>query len=360
MTMRTGLVIGAVVAALALTAGVVTVQIAQRPSSAAAVGSPSAPAVTAEITRTTLVQTAFVDGTLSYGPTQPVESKAAGTLTWLPTAGDTVERGRALLRADEQPVVLLYGDLPMYRQLVPDTVGNDVKQLETNLRALGYTGFTVDQRYTTETAAAVKRWQKDLGRPETGTVDTVDVIYLPGPVRIASRVARPGAAATGQVLTWTGTTKMVTAQVPTQDTTWAVKGAIVDVLPSAGVAVPGVVADVGTQASTQSGDGDANAPAGGSAQQTTLTVTVTIADQAAVKGLDQAPVKVRHVLEQRENVLTVPVTALLAPIEGGYALEIVDGDQSRLVSVRTGLFADGRVEVGGAGIGAGMKVKVPA
>ncbi|WP_322748476.1 MULTISPECIES: peptidoglycan-binding domain-containing protein [unclassified Frankia] len=359
MRMRTGLVIGAVAAALTLTVGALTVHLAQRPSSAVPAGS-SPPAVTAEITRTTLMQTAFVDGTLSYGPTQPVDSRAPGTLTWLPNAGDTVERGRALLRADELPVVLLYGDLPMYRPLAPDTVGNDVNQFETNLRALGYTGFTVDQRYTAETAAAVKRWQRDLGRPETGTVDVAEVIYLPGPVRVASRMARLGAAATGQVLACTGTTKAVTAQVPAQNTAWAVKGTNVDIVLPAGAAMPGVVADVGTQASAQAGGDDANAPAGSGAQQATVTVTVTIANQDAVKGLDQAPVKVRHVLDQRENVLTVPVAALLAPIEGGYALEIVDGDLSRVVPVRTGLFADGRVEVSAAGIDAGVKVKVPA
>ncbi|WP_239334907.1 peptidoglycan-binding protein [Frankia sp. CiP3] len=359
MKKSTGLGTGAVVAALVLTVGAVTVHVARRPSAASPASSPP-PAVTAVITRTTLARTAFVDGTLSYGPTQPIESKAAGTLTWLPNVGDTVDRGHALLRADEQPVVLLIGDLPMYRPLALDTVGNDVRQFETNLQALGYTGFTVDQRYTAETAAAVKRWQRDLGRPQTGTVDVAAVIYLPGPVRIASRVARLGAASTGQLLTYTGTTKVVTAQVPAQNTAWAVKGATVDIVPPAGAAVPGVVADISTQVNTQPGGDDANAPAGGGAQQATLAVTVTIANQDALNGLDRAPVKVRHVLERRENVLTVPVIAVLAPIEGGYALEIVDGDRSRVLPVRTGLFADGQVEVSGAGIDAGMTVKVAA
>jgi peptidoglycan hydrolase-like protein with peptidoglycan-binding domain len=356
---RTGLVIGAAVAAVALAAGAVTVRLAQRPSSASAASSPP-PVVTADVTRMTLVETASVDGTLGYGPAEPVESKATGTLTWLPNAGETVTRGHALLRADELPVVLLYGEVPLYRPLALNTAGNDVKQFETNLRALGYTGFTVDERYTAETVAAVKRWQRAMDRPQTGTVGAGEVIYLPGPIRVASRVARLGDAATGQVLTCTATTKVVTAQVPAQDTAWAVRGTRVDVVPPAGPSLAGVVADVGTQAGTQSGGDEAGASGGAAAPNATVTVTVTIGNQDGIKGLDQAPVKLRHVIEQRENVLTVPVTALLAPIEGGYAVEIVDGGRSRVVPVRTGLFADGRVEVSGADIQAGMKVKVPA
>jgi hypothetical protein len=59
-------------------------------------------------------------------------------------------------------------------------------------------------------------------------------------------------------------------------------------------------------------------------------------------------------------VLAVPVTALVALSEGGYAVEVQGADgTTRLIAVETGLFADGTVEVTGSGLEAGMLVIVP-
>jgi hypothetical protein len=56
-------------------------------------------------------------------------------------------------------------------------------------------------------------------------------------------------------------------------------------------------------------------------------------------------------------VLAVPVGALLALKEGGYAVETVDANgQHRLVAVRLGVFSNGTVEVAGTGLRAGTKV----
>jgi hypothetical protein len=52
-------------------------------------------------------------------------------------------------------------------------------------------------------------------------------------------------------------------------------------------------------------------------------------------------------------VLAVPVGALVALREGGYALQTPEGT---LIAVGTGVFAGGLVEVKGAGITAGQSV----
>ncbi|MDO3705478.1 peptidoglycan-binding protein [Micromonospora sp. C28SCA-DRY-2] len=316
------------------------------------------PAATAPITRQTLVRSVALAGELGYGAATPLTSLAAGTVTWLPETGATVRRGEALLRADEQPVVLLYGALPMYRPLTTGVRGSDVRQFERNLAALGYRGFTVDDIFSTSTADAVKRWQKDLGIPQTGTVDRERVIYAPGALRISQRLVPVGASATGTVLAYTGGTRVVTVSASAGEATWAKKGTKVTVTLPTGASVAGKVTSVGPPAAAAGGQGpvDAERPGTGSA---TVQVTIAVADQRALGGLTDAPVDVRYLAQQREMVLTVPVDALLALAEGGYGVEVTGPGGTRILPVRAGLFAEGRVEVQGEGLAEGLLVGVP-
>ena len=75
-------------------------------------------------------------------------------------------------------------------------------------------------------------------------------------------------------------------------------------------------------------------------------------------GLDQAPVDVNVVTDSAEGVLAVPVTALLALLGGGYAVEVPDGETTRLVEVAPGMYADGYVEIEGE-VAEGDTVVVP-
>jgi len=310
------------------------------------------PAATGVVTRQTLVRSVTLAGELGYGPAVPLTSTAPGTVTWLPEVGATVRRGEAVLRADEQPVVLLYGFLPMYRPLAPGVKGSDVRQFERNLAALGYAGFTVDDDYSAATATAVKRWQKDLTLPETGTVERARVTYAPGPIRVAEHLVRPGAPAAADVLSFTGTTRVVTISAGPGEAAWAARGTAVTVALPTGGSVAGVVSAVGAVTTAPAGSGDAAATA-------TVAVTVSIADQKALGALGGAPVDVRYVAEQAKDVLTVPVGALLALAEGGYGVEVTDPAGTRVVAVKVGLFADGRVEVTGDGLAEGARVGVP-
>jgi hypothetical protein len=121
---------------------------------------------------------------------------------------------------------------------------------------------------------------------------------------------------------------------------------------------PGVVSSVGSVATVPSGDGSS-----GGSQTPTVDVQITPIHPAATGRLDQAPVQVSVVTASVENVLVVPVNALLALAGGGYAVETVDrAGAHRLVAVSTGLFDDsqGLVEVTGTGLVAGQRVVVPS
>ncbi len=64
--------------------------------------------------------------------------------------------------------------------------------------------------------------------------------------------------------------------------------------------------------------------------------------------------------QTREDVLSVPLGALLALSPQQYGVEVVQDDgTTRKVPVTTGLFAAGRVEVSGEGLTAGQSVVVP-
>jgi len=60
-----------------------------------------------------------------------------------------------------------------------------------------------------------------------------------------------------------------------------------------------------------------------------------------------------------EDVLAVPVAALLALPKGGFGVQVVDGDTTRIVAVKTGMFAAGQVEVSGRDVAEGVTVGVP-
>ncbi|MGI5208404.1 peptidoglycan-binding domain-containing protein [Spirillospora sp. CA-108201] len=143
-----------------------------------------APLATAVVSRGDLVDTEKVDGKLTYGDVRDVWGGASGVVTWAPEAGATVRRGRTLFSVAGKPVTLMYGGRPMYRTLREGVSGRDVRQLEENLRALGYGGVTVDGEFTGATEAAVEEWQDDRGLEETGRVDPGQVVFLGGAVRV--------------------------------------------------------------------------------------------------------------------------------------------------------------------------------
>lgn len=144
------------------------------------------PAATDTVTRQTLVDRQSEDGLLGYGDSTSVPSGLQGTVTKLPAADSVIRRGQEVWRLDDKPVVLLYGSLPAYRTLAYESEGADVEQLEKNLCALGYRGFTVDEEFTANTRTAVKEWQEDLGLKESGTVEPRRGVVAPGAVRVTA------------------------------------------------------------------------------------------------------------------------------------------------------------------------------
>jgi peptidoglycan hydrolase-like protein with peptidoglycan-binding domain len=309
------------------------------------------PVSTADITEQTLIDRASYDGTLAHGDSTTLSSRAAGTVTALPAEGATISRGKAVYRIDNKPVTLLYGALPAYRTLKTGIKGSDVKQFEQNLWALGYRGFTPDDKYTWVTADAVRDWQDDLGIRPTGSVTPAQIVYADGTVRVDSLSLQRGAVVGPgtEVERITGTSPLATVLLDSSSGRLARPGTAVRIVLTGGKAVPGKIKAVRTIVTKTDN---------GQSQTTTFQVTIGFDNDVRTQG--EAAVSVGFTAGQRPNVLAVPVAALVALAEGGYGVQIVDGTTTRFVAVGTGLFADGKVEITGPGLRPGMKVAVPS
>jgi len=113
--------------------------------------------------------------------------------------------------------------------------------------------------------------------------------------------------------------------------------------------------DNGNNGNGGNGGNGNNGSGGNGSSGATIPVTVGLSGHEAGAGLDQAAVSVNFAEAKANNVLSVPVTALLATAGGGYAVQAA-AEPHTLIPVTTGLFAAGYVEISGRGIHPGLAV----
>jgi peptidoglycan hydrolase-like protein with peptidoglycan-binding domain len=350
--MRRTLILAVGVVLIATVAVVVWPKSAPSRTKAAATG-------TAKVTKRDLAVTEDVTGDLGYADPRDLSAHRAGVVTALAAAGSTVKPGKTLYAIDTEPTVLLTGKVPAYRALnVGSSDGDDVRQLEQSLKDLGYgAGLTVDRHFSSATADAVRDWERDLGRDDPdGTVELGDVVFAPGPLRVAGQSVSAGTQvqAVTTVLSVTGTGKVADVDLDVEKSDLvAPKDKVAVSLPD-GKETTGTVASVGTDRKENATDPNADP---------TVALVVTLTRPKDATGFDSGPVTVSITQSRDEGVLAVPVTALLALAEGGYAVQVVDPAQPagyRLIGVQTGTITDDYAGISGPGVTAGLEVVVPA
>jgi hypothetical protein len=241
-------------------------------------------------------------------------------VTALPEAGTTLEQGDVVAWVDNQPVVLLYGELPMWREMRDDTDGPDVLQLETALTALGYneseSSMTVDDTFTSATGSVVETWQEAIGAEDDGVVGIGEVVFVPGPVKVDALQMAAGDLIGGNtpVFTTAGEDIQVSFGLPTFEQDNVEVGDAVEItLPDLSTTT-GVVTEIAAAATSPEGGGDV-----------TFETIVELDDPSLAAGIDEAPVTVAVITDRADQVTAVPVDALVALAEGGYAVEVEDG-----------------------------------
>ena len=317
------------------------------------------------ITKGDLQGQTSVSGTLRYSDSRKFKSGFEGVLIQVPASGTVLTQGDVLYRTGTETAYLMRGNLPAWRSFEAGMEdGEDIRQLETALRDLGYFDYEPDDHFSWATTSAIMKWQKDLDMSRTGTIPLGRIVFTPGDLRVGTVTARVGdrVAADTELFDVTSTTQVVDANIKLSDQKLAVAGTAVTIkLPDA-KKTAGKITSVGTPTEKSSGSGSGSGAGSGSGEskERVIPITVTLTDASATTNFQEVSVTVDLPSEKRTGVLSVPVGALLALSADQYGVEIVEsGGTTRKVPVTIGLFAGGRVEISGKGISEGQRVVVP-
>ena len=275
-----------------------------------------------------------------------------------------VQVGQYLVVSLEGPFVkttaipVIAGNVPLTRQLWSySTAGEDVRILEENLVAMGFDSqgqVVVDTIYDDATTEAVRLWEETLGIEPDGIVQSDQYLVVPPSMTVddilvdTGSVVRPG----DLIVELTAPNHIVTTQLSISDLDSLSIGQEVVVELPGGEQLPGVVENVGTVVQVdQAQQQEESSPF--------VFVRIGVDGLPENFALTETPVEIQTVDELVASALAVPVSALLALNEGGFAVEVVDGSGNYLVAVDPGMYANGWVEVRTDGLSEGMEVVVP-
>ncbi len=298
-----------------------------------------------------------------------VSGVAGATIDRQAAAGAKVTTGTVLFWSNGLPVIAIEGDAaatPVLSRDLSDGVddGADVKLFEQALSTLGFTAdgaMIVDDHFDSATATATAAWLASLGyaaEPASIVMPAGSFSVVPAGLSIGTALVADGTVLEGDsvVMSLTAPSRQVTTTAPIGDATFAL-GATIDIEFPDGTVQPGAVVEVGNVATNANG-----------APGDTPSVTITIGVDnipATVDSFVEIPVTLRVVSANVPDAIVVPVSALVALKEGGYAVEVVTGanpdgsNQTKLVGVTAGLFTNGFVQVEGD-LAADADVVVPS
>ena len=311
---------------------------------------------TDEITRGDLQGETSATGTLRFSDSHALRSGFEGVVTWLPAAGTVIHAGDRLYEIGDDSAYLMRGSIPAWRAFEPDmSKGSDVQQLQSALQAMGYFSLEPDGTFGWWTTKAIKAWQKDVGLEQNGTLPLGRIVFATDDLRVGSIKSRVGdrAASDGELYDVTSTAQVVEVNIKLADQQLGVVGNKVTLHLPGAVDTTGTISSVGTP-TEKSGSGDSKE------KERVIPVTITPDDASVTASFQEVSVTVGLPSDKRENVLSVPVGALVALSPEQFGVEVVQADNTtQRVPVTTGLFAAGRVEISGEGLAEGQRVVVP-
>ena len=309
-----------------------------------------------QVTQTNLIETETFPAILRFADPQIITAPIAGTVTALPAENSTLSLGSSVAEIDGQPVVVFYGDRPMWRSLAlpldgSELEGPDVRQLESNLLSLGYPSAREDEDelpsigpaddlFDEDTVRLIEDWREDIGLSAGGFVEAGRILYLTEDVRVARVLVSKGALILPgtPLLETSASDQEVFLQLPVDRRELVEVGDAVEVTLPDDTIVSATVVEVGTIVTYLEDD----APRCDQREYSTRR-----SQSWELACFDESPVDVEIISNEVVDALAVPVNALLALAEGGYAVEINRDGVVSLIPVETGIYVDGLVEITG-------------
>lgn len=318
------------------------------------------------VTRGTLEGETTAVGTLHYADRYKFRGAFEGVVTKLPTPGTTLTQGDMIHQIGDEPSYLMHGNTPAWRTFEPDmSNGEDVTQLETALQQLGYFTGEPNSHYDWLTRSAIQKWQKDNDLVQNGILPLGRVVFAPEDLRVGTMIARVGDRANAEtdLFNVSSTRQIVSANLKLSDQKLGVVGNSVKLRLPGGETTTGTISAVEPPTDKSAAGDQKNSDSSqdsGSEKERIIPITVTPDDPEATKNLQEASVTLGLISDKRENVLSVPLSALIALTPDQFGVEVVNDDNTtRKVPVTTGLFAGDRVEVTSDELSENQRVVVP-
>ncbi len=304
------------VAVLSLVAGLLLSRLIVSPAEAAAnAAPPEAGPITVPVEQRSLANDVVMRGDGSYEDSVEVKIETGGidgpavVTGQVPEVGATLDAGAVVLEVTGRPVILLPGELPVYRTLRAGVSGPDVTQLKAALRALGIDPGNDSQTYDAATAAAVRTLYAKVGYPAPSAGEDADAALQAA--REGVRSAEEALASAKRALDTGGQTSAAdrveaqaavdSAQAALVDAKAAHDACVANPDPTQPCASEPVTAAQGALATAIARRDEANRPA----DTTELRAAVTSAQQALKDAQDD------YAKAQQDTVTPLPASEVL-------------------------------------------------
>lgn len=290
------------------------------------------------------------DGVVVPSASTVLYARASGTLTRAAGVGATLSAGSVAAYVDERPVVVIPGDIPVYRDVLGPADGStvngpDVRQVQQFLADVGYFDGPIDGTFGTALAEASRRWRLDNGLSDLRGFAAADLMFVPGsgPWQVVERSAEVGAMFSGgplmTVATGAPAVSVTMDTPPPAESTYAV-------LPLPGDATPEIsLAPIGPVIRGESG-----------------AFTLLLAVEALPEGTT-LELGIAVVVERRQvlaiDVIAIPVAAVRLGAAGDTVVACRESDSTEVSECRVVLgVSDGDLAEVRQGLAAGDEVAI--